>query len=382
MGALRSKEILDYEDAAVGDLRTDSPVPVDLHLYFEKNGHVMVWRRSGEQFSTALLQDFRARGIDRIWIHKQDHAAFLEYLKGPLAKAPAEPVAPVAPKVTEEARKIVEAVKASPQAKEAAEREGQSLLAKVGKAATPEQQAAATASARRVIQDVMTQLSHQAGGVVQEIWKLAELDVNLQHSVNVATYATIFALAFGRIEEDLLGDVALAALLHDLGISQLPVEVAAKAWRSQSDDERATYSRHVDATLAMLDELSEDLGPGVSLTRVRDIISQHHEKFDGSGYPKGIEGFRLDDIPQLVAMADILDSFSSGRWDGQPRALSQTLIEIQALEKAKTFPEYFNPEVFATVVRWIQSDSDKKVEEATVSLVSKKTKDLVRKVKY
>jgi HD-GYP domain-containing protein (c-di-GMP phosphodiesterase class II) len=93
------------------------------------------------------------------------------------------------------------------------------------------------------------------------------------------------------------------------------------------------------------------------------ILSQHHEKFDGTGYPKGLKGFSVDDISQLLSIADLVDTVGSGHWDGKERTLKETLEEIETMEKSRTFPEHFNPEVYAAVMRWVRSIPDPRADQ-------------------
>jgi HD-GYP domain-containing protein (c-di-GMP phosphodiesterase class II) len=214
----------------------------------------------------------------------------------------------------------------------------------------------------------------QISGEASEIWRLSNADPTFEHALNVSTYSVLFALAFGKISMELLADLALAGLLHDIGLSQIPAQYAPIVWSEQTPEQRKEYMKHVDAGLELLDAFAPQTSP-----RVRTLIGQHHEKFDGKGYPKSLQGFALDDVAQLVAMADLFDSIGSGRWDGEKRTLGETLDTLEKIERARTFPEYFNPEVFSTVIRWTRSEGSKEQTAAALEVVKGQTKGLLKK---
>ncbi|MBI3543517.1 MAG: hypothetical protein HY075_09620 [Deltaproteobacteria bacterium] len=88
--------------------------------------------------------------------------------------------------------------------------------------------------------------------------------------------------------------------------------------------------------------------------RVAGLIYQHHEKFNGSGYPQHLESFRIDEHAALIAIADLLDSICRGQYDGQKYTLPEALVLVAKIEKSSTFPEYFNPNTFKNVMNWLK----------------------------
>jgi putative two-component system response regulator len=132
------------------------------------------------------------------------------------------------------------------------------------------------------------------------------------------------------------------------------------------------YAKHVEATLSILGEYAASIPP-----RVSQIIYQHHEKFDGTGYPKKLEGFKIDDISQLLAVADLIDSMCCGRWDGTERTLTDSFDTLERIQKSSTFPEHFNPEIFAAVLRWIRSADSKTSMSEAMERVKKQRGEIV-----
>lgn len=120
------------------------------------------------------------------------------------------------------------------------------------------------------------------------------------HSMRVATLLSLFGAAIGIKGEDHM-TLTAGGLLHDVGKMAIPHEVLNKAGKLD-DTEFGVMKSHVDHTLDFL-EKTQSLPKGVMI-----IAGQHHEKLDGTGYPRGLAG---KDLNQLARMATIIDIFSA-----------------------------------------------------------------------
>lgn len=388
----------EYREVDFQAIRAEEPVPVDLFLLFRLNAHVMRWKARGEVPTALQLRASFERGVRSVWVAVVDYPEWESYLRGPAEAAPPEAVPeavepPIeAPSEVPAAAEAAEAEKPTPRTEEGgiiAEALASDTLPKEAKRAivsdtakdliqeltaakTVEEQREANQKAWNSIQDVMDRIASETTGAVAEVWKLAAIDPDLEHAVNVATYATIFAMAFGKIENELIADLALAGLLHDVGICRVDAGLAAMPWTNFRNDQRTHYADHVDASL----ELISAHAPQVP-ERVRTIIHQHHEKFDGSGYPRKLTGFQIDDVAQLVSMADFLHGMSCGQWDGNERTLKESFETLEKLEKARTFPEYFNPDVYAIVIGWIRNSVTNEISGKASEVVLQQVRDVI-----
>lgn len=120
------------------------------------------------------------------------------------------------------------------------------------------------------------------------------------HSLQVATLLALFGHSLGLSKEE-QAILASGGLLHDVGKMTIPNEVLNKPGRL-TPAEFIVMKGHVEASIAHL-ERCPDL-PKSILT----IAAQHHEKLNGTGYPYGLNGKRLD---ELARMASIIDVFSA-----------------------------------------------------------------------
>ena len=127
-----------------------------------------------------------------------------------------------------------------------------------------------------------------------------DVEYFLEHSINCAILIVLFGQHLG-LEKSLLDKLGAGTLLMDIGMLQLPLLLTQKQ-QSFTPAEQSKMQTHIDIALKAVKKI-EGLDP-ISL----QIIEQHHERLDGSGYPKGISG---DDISQYSRMAAIVDTYDS-----------------------------------------------------------------------
>lgn len=140
---------------------------------------------------------------------------------------------------------------------------------------------------------------------VQPVTEEREEDAPVAHAVNVALLAAAVArqASLGGYAREL----ALGGLFHDLGLALLPAalhnEPDLLSGEMSDEDKRQRQAQLLAHPLL-----------GVKLLRgqpasafVQAAVAQHHERFDGSGYPQKLSGSRLSDHAQLVAIADNFD---------------------------------------------------------------------------
>jgi len=90
--------------------------------------------------------------------------------------------------------------------------------------------------------------------------------------------------------------------------------------------------------------------------RVTKFIDQHHEKFDGSGYPNHVKNFSFDDYAQVLMFADFIDENSRGLHDGQTKNLKDAIEIIMNTEKNSNFPHALRPELFRKLTKWLKDE--------------------------
>jgi HD-GYP domain-containing protein (c-di-GMP phosphodiesterase class II) len=136
--------------------------------------------------------------------------------------------------------------------------------------------------------------------------RLGEKDAATEgHTRRVAMLAVQLGVALGRTRRR-LRRLALGGLLHDMGKLAVPSAVLTKPG-PLDDDEFAEIRKHPEAGERLLRELG-----GFPLA-VRRLVLDHHERLDGSGYPRGLVGDELDLETRILAICDVYDALVSDR---------------------------------------------------------------------
>jgi HD-GYP domain-containing protein (c-di-GMP phosphodiesterase class II) len=135
--------------------------------------------------------------------------------------------------------------------------------------------------------------------------------------------------------EPQISSVGYAASVHDVGMRTLGEQIERAG--SLSDDQRAELKRHP--------EFSADiLAPLEPVGEVRDMILAHHEWWDGSGYPNGLEGEAIPVGARILAVVDAFESMTVGRPHREAVSREEALEEIERLKGRQ-----FDPVVVAAL---------------------------------
>ncbi|ASS76311.1 hypothetical protein CIG75_16065 [Tumebacillus algifaecis] len=158
---------------------------------------------------------------------------------------------------------------------------------------------------RSVFEDILYDLqSHRQ--VMLQLTGIYTTDNYLySHSVNVGIYSAALGMAMG-LKRDQLIDLGIGAILHDIGKTMIPMEILLKPSKL-TDEEYELMKQHTVFGYEILKE-HDDI-PLISA----HCALQHHERLDGSGYPRALEGDRIHLYGQIVGIADVYDALTSNR---------------------------------------------------------------------
>ena len=284
-----------------------------LGMYVERLGRSWLenpfWKRSFLLESPADLERIRAARLNEVWI---------DTVRG---LAPPEPVAVAAPPVAAAGAAGTEAaVAAVPVAvahvapalsREAEMAHARRLLERTRQAVQTMfdearmGKALAVGQANELVDDIASSVL-RGGGVLLGLARLKTADnYTYMHSVAVCALMTALAKELELAPEQ-VRSAGLAGLLHDIGKMAVPSAILNKPG-SLSDAEFSSVRAHPAAGHRMLLEVDE-IDP-VAL----DVCLHHHEKLDGSGYPKGLCGEEISLYARMGAICDVYDAITSNR---------------------------------------------------------------------
>jgi putative nucleotidyltransferase with HDIG domain len=153
-------------------------------------------------------------------------------------------------------------------------------------------------------------------------------DDTASHSLNVTKYAMLLGREIGLSEEEMriLGQ---GAMLHDLGKIGIPDEILKKPGNLDAV-EFERIKEHPRLT-------SEILAPLETSNHYSSIARSHHERWDGQGYPDGLNGEDIPLLARIVAVADAWDAMTSNR---VYRAGMNDQAALAILEKEKDWGQW------------------------------------------
>lgn len=159
-------------------------------------------------------------------------------------------------------------------------------------------------------------VNHVVDGMVSSIFRnphalmslgrIREMDkYTFEHSVSVGVLMISFAKELG-LERSVIQEIGVGALLHDIGKIKTPDNILNKPGKL-TDDEFAIMRQHVVYSREVLEQTK-----GISPTALA-VAAQHHERYDGSGYPLKLKGDEISRYGQMAAIVDVYDAISADR---------------------------------------------------------------------
>jgi HD-GYP domain-containing protein (c-di-GMP phosphodiesterase class II)/type II secretory pathway predicted ATPase ExeA len=148
----------------------------------------------------------------------------------------------------------------------------------------------------------------------------------LQHSVNVAIQGAKIGMGMGYSEDE-LKNLALAALIHDIGMGDVPEQI----WTKKGALSRSEVEEMRRHPLYGYDRLK-------SLDEIATVVSQEHERMDGSGYPHGLASEEIHEFSYIIGAADIYDSLLHSRPYRDKRYSSFEAIKEIVTQEKRRFP--------------------------------------------
>ena len=184
-------------------------------------------------------------------------------------------------------------------------------------------------------------------------------DYTFTHNINVATISLFIGEALGLGKDDLF-ELGMGCMLHDVGKINIPIEILNKNGKL-TDQEFAQMKSHPMKGFEIL-QRSKNISE-----RAKRVALEHHEKFDGSGYPNRIRGNSISLFGRICAVADVYDALTTDRpYRVAMQPYDAMKILIAGIDK------HFDPNILNTFIRKFSiypAGSLVKLNDGSVALV-------------
>ena len=158
---------------------------------------------------------------------------------------------------------------------------------------------------KEIIKKLINQVSDNQDAVVNMLDLKQFDDYTFQHCINVCILSIIIGVHLS-FSERTLENLAMAAVYHDIGKLRVPLSIVNKPGRL-NDDEFEEMKKHAALGIEYLkttDELNSYIEMG---------ILQHHERYNGTGYPLALKGSEISEFARIISIADVFDAITSKR---------------------------------------------------------------------
>ncbi|QDR79398.1 HD-GYP domain-containing protein [Sporomusa termitida] len=186
---------------------------------------------------------------------------------------------------------------------------------------------------KMIVSDLIDQLGQKPENMIHLLDLRRKEEYMFSHAVNTCILSVMTGLAMGYDAKQ-LSELGLAAMLHDIGKIRFSPQLARQFPHYLTKQDKEEYRRHSFYSLEILRENT------TLSTEVINACFQHHERWNGSGYPLGLKGAAISEYAQIISIADVYDRLLVG----MPHRLPTPIYYAVAILN-KAAGEYFNPAI-------------------------------------
>lgn len=317
----------DYIPIVFDTIQYDTTVGCDLYLQNSVDGKInyILYCSGKSVIKFDKIEELHKNKITRLFVRKEEHKTYLKYVESCLRYIIDDDKIPIEPKVHivyGVAKNIMMDLLGDPRSGEHIKR------------------------AKNWIDNVIYMImSKSASKTILDV--LSYDYYTWTHSVNVTVLGLLFS-KYLDINHEEMHAIGTGFLLHDIGKTQIDPEIITKKSRL-TDDEFVKVQMHV--------EFGADI-----LTKTKDIdtisfipVMQHHEKYNGKGYPKGLKGDGIHLYGKIASIIDVYDALTTRRSYADAR---KPFVALQIMNNE--MKGSFDVEIFKDFILFLGSQGEKK----------------------
>ncbi|MBI2519673.1 MAG: HD domain-containing protein [Bdellovibrio sp.] len=307
----------DFGEFPISKVMPEYPLPTDIYLYIDKK--FLKYKSAGDMIDVPKLNYFISKGIKNLFVLKAD----LEKMEVGCDEALSAEIEDAVAEVGEASRAIVEK-----------KVELRHKLFDVF--AEHELTTANVKLLQGMSKNFIEELTKQSdiAKLVEKLQGMSELAMD--HALNVGNISIFIAMAHGRGDQDFLQNLFLASLLHDYGKLKIPANVLENiksvAYANAIQDHPTKGAKYV-RTIKTLPDI------------VATAVEQHHEQFNGRGYPKNLSGENINIMSRYLSVANVYDNALAENKNKTMDEAHKLAIKLIEYDRSKNFDPQMLPRI-------------------------------------
>jgi HD-GYP domain-containing protein (c-di-GMP phosphodiesterase class II) len=304
----------DYSEVMLAKLNPEAQLPADVYILL--NGKYVKFKQKGDTLGKEKYELFLSKNVKSIYVESDQVLKFLDWI----TDQKEEDIEDMVKNAGEENRAFIEgSLKMKEKVYEVFSDEK----------LTPEKVVAIQENVRDFVDKIKKDpITAQA---IEAIMK--RNDDIAAHSINVANLAVFLGMAVGHGHSFVLESLYMGSIFHDYGKAKIPPE-------AYNNPEHPDYSKwildHPENSVKIIKK-----SQGIP-EQVFNIILQHHEHYDGSGYPNGLRGSNIYSLAQIVSMANEIDNLLTKTKDQEDEIRYKKVVDLLTLgDGTKWNPKFF-----------------------------------------
>ncbi len=284
------ESLADFTPILLKQLLPDEEIPFSVFLYLKTNKKLINVKKKGDIFPQDRLDDYKKKNIDYVYIRKSEKEAFYQYKSRTFSNILNDE------KLTKEEKANQIRIKS------------RETMLEISKVSTKEESEQIMENCSGITKSIITEVASESfANAFNNITKMVKTGSSLMvHSANVSGLAVMFAMLLSVTDPKQLEEAAMGALVHDLGLSTINEEAVRRYLSAEEigGEDYEDFKKHPLKALEMLKKMKSQVAKGVL-----DIVVQHHEHQDGSGFPRHLKAMQISFLAKLVAIADSFDIY-------------------------------------------------------------------------